>query len=250
MHTSQADTPQVVVHPDVFELAELERHRWAELSAELRRKPTLVCEGDGGDGGAGGDGAAVGGSGSGDGGDGGSAGSGGGDGGSGSAAGSGDAPWGDDANFDADRAKKLINDLRSDKKKTQDALDEIRSELKKHEDAKKSDTEKLTERADNAEKSAADATGQLLRLEVALDNAPEGMPLAEVRKLAKRLSGSTKEELEADAAEFFESFKGDGGDGQDPARRPKERLRPGAAPGAEPEETDPAKLAGQVSRSW
>ena len=53
--------------------------------------------------------------------------------------------------------------------------------------------------------------------------------------------------MEKDADELLESFKKeDDEEGQEPRRRPQERLRPGAAPGAEPEQSDPAALAERV----
>lgn len=53
---SQRDTQFPVVNPVIFELAQLLEPTWPAYSAELRRKPTLVCEGAGGEGGEGGEG--------------------------------------------------------------------------------------------------------------------------------------------------------------------------------------------------
>jgi hypothetical protein len=159
-------------------------------------------------------------------------------------------PWGDDKDFDAQKAWTLLENVREDARKAKAEREELAKKVKTHEDASKSDQEKLSERVTEAEKRATSAEGTALRLEVALEKAPEGMPLAQVRKLAKRLSGSTKEELEADADELFEDFKTEDEPGQAPRSRPKERLRPGAAPSAEPEETDPIKLAAQVPRMY
>ena len=82
---------------------------------------------------------------------------------------------------------------------------------------------------------------------------------------AKRLNGSSREELEADADELLEAFPassssgtedgkggGDGGDtgGRPPSRRPAADLSGGSNPddGQEKVETDPAKLASSVPR--
>lgn len=59
---SKCDTQFPVVHSDALELAALLRPSWPTFSAELRRRPTLVCEeepggGGGGDGGGSGNGA-------------------------------------------------------------------------------------------------------------------------------------------------------------------------------------------------
>lgn len=145
--------------------------------------------------------------------------------------------------FSAEYVQKLRDEAAKHRREKQ----ELAGRLKAYDDASKSDLEKLEERATTAEQRAAAAETSGLQLEVALDKAPEGMSIAQVRKLAKRLTGSNKEELEADAEELFAEFAPSG---QEPTgdRRPRERLRPGAAPGTEPEETDPAKLAAMVPR--
>lgn len=129
---------------------------------------------------------------------------------------------------------------------------EAARKLAEVEDAKKTETERATEKATEAEQRAAAAESRALQIEVAMDKAPDGMSLAQVRKLAKRLTGATREELEADADELFADFAPPAGDGdQDGARRrPTERLRPGATPGTEPDETDPDKLAAKVPRMY
>lgn len=128
-------------------------------------------------------------------------------------------------------------------------------------DASKSDLQKLADRVTAAETRAADAEAKQLRAEVAQ---AKGLTAAQ----AKRLSGATKEELEADADELLAAFGGAKGDepkpgeGQDASAdtgagndggadevpifgRPKERLTPGAAPDTEPEKT-PDQLADEV----
>lgn len=126
-------------------------------------------------------------------------------------------------------------------------------ELAELKDADKSELQRATDKVTDAEKGRASAEAKLSRLEVALDKAPEGMPLSKVRKLAGRLTGDSREDLEADAAELFADFApsdtDDSPEGDDtPSRRPQVRLKPGAAPDAEPEETDPDKLAALVPR--
>lgn len=140
------------------------------------------------------------------------------------------------------------------------------TELKKLQDADKSDSQKAADKAADAEKRATEAEAKALRLEVAIDKAPEGMSLAQVRKLSKRLSGSSKDELEEDAEELFADFapksdadtdtdddeKDDEKKDEDAAtrRRPTERLRPGTVPAAKSEEADPEKLADAIPRGW
>src|SRR5690606_12111772 len=73
---------------------------------------------------------------------------------------------------------------------------EAAKKLAELEDKDKSELQRLTDAKTTAEREAADAKLTALRLEVALDRAPEGMPVSRIRKLASRLHGSTREELE------------------------------------------------------
>ena len=76
----------------------------------------------------------------------------------------------------------------------------LRLKLQEIEDRDKSEAQKLAERAEAAEKRATELETRALRLEVA---AEKGLTPAQ----AKRLVGSTREELEADADELLETFK-------------------------------------------
>jgi hypothetical protein len=121
-----------------------------------------------------------------------------------------------------------------------------RRKLQELDDKDKSESDRLTDRAAIAEKKAADAEKEAARLRVGLRKG-----LTETQ--AKRLVGETEEELEADAKELLASFQPpandeDKGKGDMPSGRPKERVRSGAAPNEEPDETDPAKLAAKVPR--
>lgn len=108
-------------------------------------------------------------------------------------------------------------------------LEPLAAKAKQLEDSKKTETEKLGEKLTAAEKRAVEAEQRALRLEVA---SAKGLTQAQ----AKRLVGTTKEELEADADELLTSFgatdtsgapKGSGGG---KGRTPVEKLRPGAMP--------------------
>lgn len=209
---------------------------------KLRDLLAVMYEGDGGSGG-GGDGQGSSGQKQGEGG------------GSGEASGSGQQkqgeqkpPWESDEKFDPERAWKLITDLRADRDKVKGERDGLQSKVAEHERANESAAEKAEREKAEALDRATKAEGSALRLEVAMDKAPDGMTLAQVRKLAKRLTGTTKEELETDADELFADFapSGNEGGGGNGRQRPREALRPGAAPSSEPEETDPRKLAAKV----
>jgi hypothetical protein len=206
----------------------------------------LLFEGDGGSGGGGGDG---GGGGSGAGGDGG---------GNGSGQGSQQKPpWGSDEEFNPEKAWKLIQGLRADNTKVKSERDALHGKVQEHERANETAAEKAQREANEAKAQAATASADALKLRVALDKAPDGMSAKKVAALAKRLSGSTKEELEADADELFADFKpgdGDGGNGggggKGPGRRPKENLRSGSGGSSDEDddEMDPMKLAEKVPR--
>jgi len=68
------------------------------------------------------------------------------------------------------------------------------------EDRDKTEAQRLTDRADAAEKRATDLESRALRLEVASE---KGLTPAQ----AKRLIGATREELEADADDLLATFK-------------------------------------------
>lgn len=140
-----------------------------------------------------------------------------------------------------DAVRKALKAERAAAKKAREEAERLAAKVKEHEDAQKSDQQKLEERATGAEGEAKQAKLEAARLRVALKKG-----LTETQ--AKRLVGESEEDLEKDADELLESFKAEEGD--DAPRRPRERLKPGAAPSSEPEESDPAKLAEQVSRGY
>lgn len=77
---------------------------------------------------------------------------------------------------------------------------EAATKLQQFEDRDKTEAQRLTERAEAAEKRAAEIEGRALRLEVA---AEKGLTPAQ----AKRLVGETREDLEADADDLLATFK-------------------------------------------
>lgn len=144
------------------------------------------------------------------------------------------AKWKEMARKHEDRAKKNA---------------EAAEKLAEIEDAKKSEQERLQEQLDAAKAEGTQASARLERLDVALDKAPDGMSLAKVRKLADRLTGSTREELEADADELFADFAPAEPEPDTGRGRPKERLKPGASNADDPD-ADPQEIANRImSRS-
>lgn len=155
-------------------------------------------------------------------------------------------PEGDeDEVLDVERAKAKIRKANSENQGLRARMKELEEKANKFdelENANKSEQQRATEAREAAEKRAIAAEQRALRLEIA---AEKGLSPAQ----AKRLVGSSREELEADADELLETF----GTAPTPAdsipRRPNERLRPGGAgTPAPPEETDPRKLAAKVPR--
>ena len=106
------------------------------------------------------------------------------------------------------------------------------------EDAQKTEAQRAAEALTAAERRAAEAELKALRLEVAAD---KGLTTAQ----ARRLMGSTREELESDADDLLASFRpADEPEPPSAPRKPQERLRPGAVPEDEDTgEKDPYKRA-------
>jgi hypothetical protein len=123
-----------------------------------------------------------------------------------------------------------------------DELKKKAAEYDKLQEASKTETQRLQDAATLATRNATDAEQRALRLEVAIE---KGLTTAQ----AKRLVGTTKEELDADAEELLESFKpSDDGKRRPPSRQGSTTLRGGSDPEVETEETDPRKLAAMVHR--
>lgn len=112
--------------------------------------------------------------------------------------------------------------------------------------SKKTDLDKLTEQIEGLTKSQAETEQRALRAEIAT---AKGLSSAQ----AKRLIGTTKEELEADADDLLENLPVATGDDEGtpashrpPTRKPATDLRGGGEPNEDPVELDPLKLASNV----
>jgi hypothetical protein len=140
-----------------------------------------------------------------------------------------------------DAGKKALEAERKARRDADQRAKELEAQLKEITDKDKSEVEKLREENAELTKKLADADTRSERLEVAMT---KGLTAAQ----AKRLVGTTKEELEADADEILEAFPAkDGATPPPPSRRPSE-LRGGSDPTDGPDEVDPAKLAADVPR--
>ena len=155
-------------------------------------------------------------------------------------------PWGDDKDFDPDKAWSLIENLRADRKRDRERLEALEKAERDREDAAKTEEQRREEARQRAEQEAKESKIEAARLRVAL---AKGFTETQ----AKRLIGETEEELAADADELLATFTSEGeGEGEQVSlpRRPQPRLRPGAAPVTRTEETDPDKLAARVPRQF
>lgn len=145
---------------------------------------------------------------------------------------------------EVEKWKSLARKHERDAKSNADA----RRRLTEIEDADKSDLEKANARIASLEGELGQERASRMRAEVA---ARKGLTADQ----AKRLQGTTEDELEADADELVRAFKPEqqqetppnGGGG---GRPPVPKLKPGAVPGAGAVETDPRKLAEQIPRSF
>lgn len=121
------------------------------------------------------------------------------------------------------------------------------TKLKEFEDADKSETERLSEAAQESRTRAEKAEGALRRREIAEERAPEHATLAQIKAVAKRLTGDSDEDLEADADDLFALLAPEPPKARTPGK-PRERLRGGGEPDEEPEENDPRKLADAIRK--
>jgi len=99
-----------------------------------------------------------------------------------------------------DAGKKALDAERKNARAAARERDALAARLKEFEDRDKTETQKLAERAEAAERRAVELETRSLRLEVATE---KGLTAAQ----AKRLVGATREELEADADELLETFR-------------------------------------------
>ena len=110
-------------------------------------------------------------------------------------------PWGTPEEFDPEKAWALIQNLKAQKNDPAAAKEllDLRAKVQAAEDATLSAVEKERVRAERAEQALAESTASSLRSAIALE---KGLTASQ----AKRLVGTTREELEADAAQLLVDF--------------------------------------------
>jgi hypothetical protein len=151
-----------------------------------------------------------------------------------------------------DAGKRAIDAMKRERNQARKELADALKKNKEYADKDKTESQRLQEAAEDAKVRAATAEVTHRKLQTALDRAPEGASLAHIKAVAKRLSGESDEELEADADELFALLAPAQGSEQESKKKlpgkPKENLSGGGDPGEEPEEKDPRKLADLIGR--
>lgn len=137
-------------------------------------------------------------------------------------------------------ADKFVKDRvaraqRSVEKKFQDQISDLQSKLQAFEDEKLSESEKISKRAESAEKLAEERGGEVTKLRRELfirdkadELAAEGLALP--RDLWDRVRGDTDEDIEADmralAAALPKPAETETTEGRPPTRQPREKVFP------------------------
>lgn len=146
-----------------------------------------------------------------------------------------------------DAGKRALDAMKRERNAARKEAAEVAAKLKQYEDANKSEAERLQEAVSSHQSRAEKAEAALKRREIAEQAAPDHATAKQIAQVAKRMAGDDDDALEADAKELFEWIAPAAATPKTPSR-PKERLRGGAEPDDEPEETDPRKLAALIPR--
>ena len=145
----------------------------------------------------------------------------------------------EEGEFDKDRALATIRKQRESEAAAKKRAQELEAKVREFEDATKDEKTKLTEAKEQAASEAAEAKAEVSRLKMAIKYGLDEEDL-------DLLGTGDEEAIERRAKRLAERS----GSSDDPPRRPRERLKPGAAPSSEPEETDPRKLAAKVPEQY
>ncbi len=133
--------------------------------------------------------------------------------------------------------KKVLDKERRDRREAQRVLRETQARLEELENLGKSETDRLRDEVTKLTQERDTHAAAALRAEVAM---AKGLTAAQ----AKRLVGSTLEELEADADEILEAFPAGSQTPPPPSHQPKPNLRGGTEP--DRPAADPAAQFGQI----
>lgn len=125
-----------------------------------------------------------------------------------------------------DAGKKALAAERKARSDAEKQLRDVQAQLKELNDKDKSEVEKLRDEVATLSKERDDHAAKVLRHEVAMT---KGLTAAQ----AKRLVGTTQEELEADADEILEAFPVKDGAKPPPSNKPTPDLKGGGDPTAD-----------------
>lgn len=143
--------------------------------------------------------------------------------------------------FDAERAARLVTNLREESKKSKDELAELRKKLTDKEDAEKSEFQRLQDRAERAETELNATRSALLTAEIGKEY---GVP-------AELLTGANREEIEAKAKALAEWAAAAKRPSDDMPQKPKARLVQGHEVGdKEGDAFDPQVTAAKIRERY
>lgn len=125
---------------------------------------------------------------------------------------------------------------------------EREAEKQRLEDEKKSEVEKLASQIQALQKQVEEQTARADKADLDALRAKVAQAKSLPAGFASRLTGSTQEELEADADAILEVIGGSKEDDPEPKGfgRPREKLTPGAGGSGDDDEVDPDKLAEKI----
>jgi murein L,D-transpeptidase YcbB/YkuD len=161
-----------------------------------------------------------------------------------------DAPLGKAGQRALEALKEQRKAARTARDQAKQEAEDLRRKLAKYESANKSELQRLIDERDALKDQLSSVSSVAKRRDAAEELAPDWATAKQVRFVAKYVTGSTDEELEAAAEELYAQLAP-----KEPAKprtpaRPKERLRPGQADPEEDDlETDPRKLADAIRRN-
>jgi hypothetical protein len=143
--------------------------------------------------------------------------------------------------LDLARAKAKIAKANREAAALRKERDDLAAKAKDAEDAKKDDLTKAQEANAELQSKLDAALGRVDRLEIAIEKKL-------TVKQANRLSGTSRDELEADADDFLADLGGDKADDKKtpPSRQPRESLRGGGDPTEDTDPIDPKKIADEI----
>lgn len=153
-----------------------------------------------------------------------------------------------------DAGKKALDAERKARRDAEQKAKDLEDRLRAIEDKDKSEVERLTEQVATLTKERDAAVSKADRLEVAVLKSLDDDQSRRITSAAKRLTGTTREELEADAEEFLTAFAPSAPVEEEnkpaPSGKPREQLKPGNGdPDLPVEETDVKALGARMFQS-